>query len=75
VERVAETDALAEDYPREITHRVARAGRLRDLDSRYSNHTRYSDHTRSLDDREKAVKNLPPAIGKAYWPKDPGLTP
>jgi hypothetical protein len=66
--RVAQTDALAEDYPREITRRVTRAGGLRDLESRYSNHTRYSDHTRSLDDREKAVKNLPPAIGKAYWP-------
>ncbi len=69
-DRVAQTDALAQDYPREISRRVARAGALRDLESRYSNHTRYSDHTRYLGDREKAVKNLPPAIGKAYSPND-----
>ena len=81
-ERVERADVLEMDRPRELGRRVRR---LREIDSggdvrysdhtRYSDQTRYSDHTRFLSGRQWWVKNLPPAVGKAYWPGKEARSP
>ena len=38
--------------------------------SRYGKHSRYGEHSRFVGDRETWVKNLPPAIGIDFFPRD-----
>jgi hypothetical protein len=83
-DRVRNPDILPADRPRELGRRLIRVrgidpeGRSRlsqhtrlSEHTRLSVHTRLSEHTRSLDDRERWVKNLPPAIGRDSWGRKP----
>lgn len=77
VARLKEADMPGEDLAEALNGRVVRAGALRDADHRYTGEgsrytgegSRYTgEGSRSPSDREKAVKNLAPAIGRDYWP-------
>lgn len=83
-QKVRDTDIPSEDRPRELDRRFLHRSGFSVRKSRYTgngskytgNGSKYTgdgskytgDGSRSPADREKSMKNLPPVIGKAYWP-------
>ena len=67
---LAEADILDEDIPREIGRRFVRSSAVvkggRYDDSKYDD-SKY-DQSRLPEDREHAIKNLAPTIGKTFLP-------
>jgi hypothetical protein len=81
---IVASDVPSSDVGREFTRRFLRRSGVgpaghryteNTLSSRYSEHSRYaersrySEHSRYVEDRETWVKNLPPEVGTAYFPK------
>jgi len=73
IEKLQKSGVPAQDFPAVIMNQFARSSSFGAWDGRHT--TIGSRHTtrasRYPGDRENAMKNMPPVIGKAYWPPIP----